>query len=287
MTVLGKILVGLNFLFSLVAASLFVFSYAARTNWHTSYDNLKGQYDVASASADLYAKEAGKARADCDEKVRLSNEQLAAKTAELKVQKDAAEETQRNLAATAENLKQANATIASNTQQKNLLQSDNKRLEAAVIAKDTEIKNNLVVMNDLKKDKVNADIARDGYKEMSEGLEKRVRELEEFVRKAKASGVVPAGGTVVSAADNPPPEDIQGFVKRDADPTGLVLISLGSDAGILKGHTLEVFRLAPQGKYLGRIKIIEVRPYESVGQIMGKATGPILKDDRVASKLLK
>ena len=55
MTVLGKILVGLNFVFSLVAASLFVMSYAARTNWKNSYDKLESEYKVAAGSADAYA----------------------------------------------------------------------------------------------------------------------------------------------------------------------------------------------------------------------------------------
>jgi ABC-type transporter Mla subunit MlaD len=286
MTVLGKILVGLNFVFSLVAASLFVMSYAARTNWKNSYGKLDSEYKVAAASAEAYAKEAAEARRANEEKVRISQEQLAAATKELTVQRGELIDAQRNLANASENLKQANLAIASNNAQKNLLTADSKRLEAAVIAKDVEIKKLLDVGNNLKKDKVNADIERDGFKEMAEGLEKRVRELEAFVKRAKATGVVPAGGNV-PASDNPPPEDLEGFVKRDGDPTGLVLISLGSDAGILKGHTLEVFRLSPQAKYLGRIKIIEVRPYESVGQMVGKPAGPILKDDRVASRLLK
>ncbi len=286
MTVLGKILVGLNFVFSLVAASLFVMSYAARTNWKNSYDKLDSEYKVAAASAEAYAKEAAEARRANEEKVRISQEQLAASTKELTLQKQQLLQCQSNLAATSENLRQAKLAIDSGNAQKKLLSDDSKRQEAAIIAKDAEINKLLAIGNDLKKDKVSADIARDGFKEMAEGLEKRVRELEVVVKKAKATGVVPASSTV-AASDNPPPEDIEGFVKRDGDATGLVLISLGSDAGILKGHTLEVFRLSPQAKYLGRIKIIEARPYESVGQIIGKPAGPILKDDRVASKLLK
>jgi hypothetical protein len=287
MTVLGKILVGLNLVFSLVAASLFVMSYAARTNWKNYAEKVEAEYKVADGSAKAYAVEAAEARRANEEKVRIAQEQLAAKSAELTVQKNQLDEAQRKLKATEENLAQANNAINSSNAQKNLLMVDSKRLEAAVIAKDAEIKANLTTMNDLKKDKVSADIARDGFKEMAEGLEKRVRELEAFVKKAKATGVVPAGGTITSPSDNPPPEDVEGFVKRDADATGLVLISIGSDAGILKGHTLEVFRLSPQAKYLGRIKVIEVRPYEAVGQVVGKPAGPILKDDRVASKLLK
>jgi hypothetical protein len=285
MTVLGKVLVFLNFILSLAAASLFVFSYAARTNWKASYDKLDSEYKVAAASAKAYSDEVAEARRTYGEEARIAKEQTAAAKAELQVARDQLQQTQTSLTNANKSLADANTTIASNTQQKNLLAADNKKLEAAVMAKDEDIKKLLAVGNELKKEKVNADIARDGYKEMNEGLEKRVRELEIFVANAKKSGVVPVD--VKISSENPPPEDIQGFVKRDADPTGLVLLSLGSDAGLAKGHTLEIFRLQPQGKYLGRVKIVEVRPYESVGQVIGKPTGPILKDDRVASKLLK
>src|SRR5260370_42493943 len=113
MTVLGKIVVGLNFVFSLVAGSLFVMSYAARTNWKNSYDKLDSEYKVAAGSADAYAKEAAEARRANEEKVRISQEQLAASTKELTVQKEQLLECQRNLAATSENLRQAKLAIES------------------------------------------------------------------------------------------------------------------------------------------------------------------------------
>src|SRR6516164_2761954 len=163
MTVLGKILVGLNFVFSLVAASLFVMSYAARTNWKNYADKVEAEYKVADGSAKAYALEAAEARRSGGERARIAEEQLAAKTAELKEQKNQLEAAQANLVATTENLRQAKIAIDSGNAQKKLLMDDSKRLEAAVIAKDQEIKTNLVTMNDLKKDKVNADIARDGF----------------------------------------------------------------------------------------------------------------------------
>jgi hypothetical protein len=62
----------------------------------------------------------------------------------------------------------------------------------------------------------------------------------------------------------------EGTVTRvDADKK-LVTISIGSDAGLQKGYTLEVYRLKPQPKYLGTVRVVEVRPTESVGQVEGK-----------------
>jgi hypothetical protein len=284
MTVLGKILVILHFILSLVAAALFVMVYAVHTNWKVAYDDLKKQYDVAAASATAYSQQAAESQRVNEEKVRFKQEELDAKAKELAVQKAAVDEAQRALAASQENVKQQARAIESNTAQKKAQAEEVKRLEMTVLNKDDQIKKLVETGNDLRKDKVNADIQRNAFEEMNQGLEKRVRELEETVKKAKQSGgIIPAGGF---PTDNPPPEDVQGVVKN-VDNSGLVLVSIGTDAGIQKGHTLEVFRLGAAPKYLGKIRIIETHPYESVGQVIGKPSGPIQKDDRVANKILK
>jgi hypothetical protein len=285
MTVLGKILVIVHFILSLVAAALFVMVYATHTNWKVAYDDLKKQYEVAVTSATNYSQQAAESQRVNEEKVRLKQEELDAKTKELAVQKVEVGEKQRLLTVADQNAKAQALAIEASAAQKKAQAEEVKRLEITVLTKDDQIKKLVETGNDLRKDKVNADIKAAAFEEMNQGLEKRVRELEDVVKKVKQSGVVPAGGS--NAVDNPPPEDVQGVVKKDADASGLVLVSIGTDAGIVKGHTLEVFRLGATPKYLGKIRIIETHPYESVGQIVGKASGPILKDDRVASKILK
>jgi hypothetical protein len=286
MTVLGKILVILHFILSLVAAALFVMVFAVHTNWKVAYDNLQKEYAAASASAKAYSEEAATARSVNEGKVRQKQEELDALTKELQVQKAAVEQAQVAMGAAQANVEKQRLALESSAAQKKAQAEEVKRLEMDNIAKAEQIKTVLENNNALRKDKVNADIARAAFEEMNQGLEKRLRELEETVKKLKQSGgIIPAGG--INAVDNPPPEDVQGVVKKDADATGLVLVSVGTDAGIVKGHTLEVFRLGASPKYLGKIRIIETHPYESVGQIIGKPNAPILKDDRVASKLLK
>jgi hypothetical protein len=88
---------------------------------------------------------------------------------------------------------------------------------------------------------------------------------------------------------NPPPENVEGVVNSVDSSSGLVTISIGSDAGLRKGHTLEVFRLPAdpkQSKYLGTLRILEVSAKEAVGQLVGRATAPLQSGDRVASKIL-
>ncbi len=75
---------------------------------------------------------------------------------------------------------------------------------------------------------------------------------------------------------------IEGEVKYAED--GLVVISLGSDAGIAKGATLDVYRLDP-ATYLGQLQIIEVRDRESVGKPVGKPPKPLQAGDHVTSKI--
>jgi hypothetical protein len=85
-----------------------------------------------------------------------------------------------------------------------------------------------------------------------------------------------------------PPPKIDGVV-RAATPEGLVEISLGSDDGIMKGHTLEVYRegtTANATKYLGRIEILSTKADVAVGKVIPQfRRGNIEKDDRVATRL--
>ena len=63
-------------------------------------------------------------------------------------------------------------------------------------------------------------------------------------------------------------------------------ISIGSDAGLTRNQTLEVFRLSPLPKYLGTIRILEVSPNEAVAQPTGRPSAPLQAGDRVASRIL-
>ncbi|HVU88346.1 MAG TPA: hypothetical protein VHD36_13580 [Pirellulales bacterium] len=82
-----------------------------------------------------------------------------------------------------------------------------------------------------------------------------------------------------------PPEDVKptldGLVLA-ANKDGLVEISLGSDDGLERGHTLEVFR---GSRYLGRIEVSVTQPDKSVAKILPQfRKGPIAKDDHVATR---
>jgi hypothetical protein len=115
----------------------------------------------------------------------------------------------------------------------------------------------------------------------SAGLEERVRELEALLARTDKMPPLPPPPGV----RNPPKDSVEGMITRVDEGTGLVTVSVGSDAGLQKGHTLEVFRLNPP-KYLGTIRIVDVRPTEAAGQFVVRPTDMVKPGDRVASKLV-
>jgi hypothetical protein len=85
---------------------------------------------------------------------------------------------------------------------------------------------------------------------------------------------------------NPPKEKIEGQVISVDEKSGLVKLNRGSDAGLERGHTLEVYRLSPAAvKYLGRVRILETTPKEAVAQPVGKLSAPLEKGDLFANRL--
>jgi hypothetical protein len=60
--------------------------------------------------------------------------------------------------------------------------------------------------------------------------------------------------------------DVKGMVVRVDAKTNLAQINIGSDAGLAKGQTLEVFRVKPQPVYVGTIVIVEVMATQAVGK---------------------
>jgi len=110
-----------------------------------------------------------------------------------------------------------------------------------------------------------------------------VTELEDLqVRRAEVGGGTGSSGI---STPRPPPTDVTGVI-RQVEPNGLVSISIGSDAGLLKGHTLHVYRTSPRPQYLGTVTLIEVSPHESVGRMDSAGRKLVKPDDTVASRIL-
>lgn len=84
---------------------------------------------------------------------------------------------------------------------------------------------------------------------------------------------------------NPPPQDVQGKITLISPDWDLVKIDLGSDAGLSKGHTLEVFRLQPKPVYLGTVQVLATTSTTAIARPLRGAKKDLRAGDLVASRI--
>jgi hypothetical protein len=101
---------------------------------------------------------------------------------------------------------------------------------------------------------------------------------------------VAGGGGRDPNAPNPPAVVVNGKIEK-VDGVDLVLLSLGTDHGVAKGNTLDVYRTQPDAKYLGMVRIIDANHHQSVARLIptGNAAfrAKLREGDLVTSKLIK
>jgi hypothetical protein len=115
-------------------------------------------------------------------------------------------------------------------------------------------------------------------------LEDRNAELMKALADAQRELAILKAGVKPEKPINPPRPDVQGVVQEVMND--LVRIDIGSDSGVHKGQELEVFRLKPEPKYLGKVRITDVWPNQSVGRIVKPMpTVKVQAGDRVATRI--
>ncbi len=291
MNILGKILVFLNLLFALAVGGFLLIDFQTRVNWKSKYDELKKEFTVARSNSELVKKENGDLHtklADLKQKAAQTDVTTAKKLgddAQLIPKYDSKMVTEQEM--------QKAILVAVEAKQKQLekYELENKTLAGLLTKRDQQV---LVLQQ--QKDKY--------YREMTQALNDKdiavgradqlMKQLKEVTLLSMKKDVLPADGgptKIKSKNDpNPPPFYIKGtIVKVLPDDNTLVEISLGSDQGLKKDQTLEAFRKQPTPKYLGMIRLVEVTPHRSVGQLVqGPYAAPVtLKTgDEVASQIL-
>ncbi len=287
MTAVGKILVFLNLVFSLLVGGFVAFAYVARTNWVAEFKKLETQNQVLAADARTFQSELQKAQQD-------AAAQIAKKDAELKNVQQDLDAANRVVAQLREDMgklesksqkENALATIA--TSEVGKRQEDVGQLRET-LRKERETNNALSKQNaELKDQATVAQIERRSVQDANNRLEQQLQQMAREMARMRANGG--ASAMARAGGKNPPPENVEGLVKN-TDSSGLMTLTIGSDAGLAKGHTLELFRLNPsspsQSKYLGTVRILEAEAHQSVAQPVGRLTAPPQRGDRVASRIL-
>jgi len=289
MNTVGKTLVILNFVFALIVGGLLVFDVALRNQWKERYETLLREAKVLEVARQQDQKIMQKLTADL-RGANIDKETTLQKMSDNDKLYEINERTLRDEKQVLENkLKNADILLAQS-------QKTQKRMGDEITVLYTTIKErefNIVKLEgDVKKYRIEAQnyesIAR-ARQTQNENLLEQIRDLTRDLARIQ-SGVSPDSMVILDPTrPNPPAVKIDGKIERvDGD---LVQLSLGTDHGLNKNNTLDVYRMQPEAKYLGMIRIIDAKHQSSVGRIV--QTGnvgfrPVLKQgDLVASKITR
>jgi hypothetical protein len=285
MTAIGKIFVIINLLFSLVVAGFIVMVYAKSTNWADATTKWKNAHQAAEASRAAVEKELQDERARHSAEVATLQQSVANLTAEVEGAKNNSKATADASEKIKKDIGGEQASMMALQTQLDKRKAEVTQLEQQVKAKDDAIVGTLKLKNDAVEAKVASEIKAASYQAKAERLEARVRETETEIVKLRRNGGSggTAGTSLVSMTNqsNPPSQAVEGIVtEKNGD---LIRISIGSDAGLEKGHTLDVFRLKPTPQYLGQIRLTDVRADQAVGVPVDRMKYPVQKGDFVSN----
>jgi len=283
MGALGKILVFVNLVFSLLTAGLIIVVFTTRSNWKDAYDKQSKNMAIVQASAQASETAAS-------EQVRLKDSEVQKLKGERKSAEDARAKTQEDLQKAQADLKALNDSFVKNTtnsdaftQELTRRKTELEALQKLLGERDQRISDIDLQMAKLRDEKVSYEIQYKAAKEKISGLMSQNETLtrENATLKAQlgsTSSQTPGGPKTV------PPEDVRGTVKQlNGD---MATISVGSDAGVNVGNVLQVYRLRPQPEWLCTITILAVTPNEAVGRLAGPKRIQVKPQDEVAATIL-
>lgn len=284
MGVLGKILVFINLVFSLLTAGLIIVVFSTRTNWREANTKLEQNVQIVRAAA--------KAEVDAaDEKIRQKDAECKALEREKKVAETSRGETEIKLKKALDDAlawERTHQGIQTNvdavTQELTRRKTEVEALQKLLSDKDKKISDIDVQMARLRDEKVQYEIQ---YKAAKEKITSLMSQTEALVRenaqlKAQLGNIQSTPATAITKTA--PPEDVRGTVKRVQGD--LATLSIGSDAGVSVNNVLQVYRQSPTPEYLGTVTILAVTPTEAVGRLAGPKRNQVKATDEVAAQLL-
>jgi hypothetical protein len=285
MTTLGKILVFVNLVLSLFIMALIVSVYIGRTDWHRAHDEVLKDRDVAKQNTQT----AINAVADRDAMINQLNVQVQKGQQDLaQAQANAQAQVERERAQVVlkdQENKQLNLNRTTERQELQASQKEKDYLRDRVANLDKELNAANLHVQESDNARVDAEI---NLRKTQDRNERLLAENERLNKDAVAAknAALNAGTASNGAKRRAPAEDVEGVVKSTDAQSGYITITIGSDAGLTKGDTLEVYRFKPEAAYLGTVEIIAVRADQAVAKPMGRLHGVIQVGDRVSSNIV-
>ena len=290
MNTLSKILIFLVFVMTFVIVGFVTHTFAARTNNSFTAEQYKTELDIARRNNQAMVETTGALqtqvtalKADLEAKkqdIALNQAQWTIREAELlKSFKDSEDR----------------AKFVDVTFEKALAAQERMKKEVDVLKTTIEDREDRIVkLNERFKNSQDLAISLDRdlkfSQERNQILISRVQELERNNAEIISSTNTVAGSSPREVtSSNPPQKFIRGVVERvDTTDKTLVRVSLGTDQGLKKDNTLEVYRLSPAAEYIGQIRIEDAHHHTSVGRLIrtpGVTPRAIREGDVVSSSL--
>lgn len=293
MTIIGKILTFLIFVFSLLFLGFAIIINNTNKDPRTKqswYERVKVM-EVAEKNfrEDLLAKEqeltslrsqiVAAARELAETKARIETER-----SELNSKVSVAENAMNNAITKFQQSQVVIATIQADIEKKtkeNLDLSDRIKqldIKLADLNQKNTTEKNLRIAAQIERDTTKARLT-----ENEAEITRLAREVE-TIRDQRSN--VPGPGNL--AKPQPPPVDVQGVVTAVTSDGAYISINKGSDHGLAKSQTLEVYRLSPKPEWVARIRIMQVSNHEAVGMVVEPQNRKptVLKGDQVGSSIL-
>jgi hypothetical protein len=284
MTILGKMMAIFVLILSIMQGALTVMLFVSRSHWANQSKQLQGNMAVADAATRQYQADLEKAIKDGNDRVAAaeakSNQYLKERDAQVVLRTA----TENELAAKKVELAAQTALVTKAQSDVQLRQADNERTLAVVKERDQQISDLVVANKKEREDRVTAEINLRVVTSLNVKLEEQLRGAMKQIVKATSPATT---SSLKPYAENPPLENMEGLVS-ETDPSGLVKLTLGSDAGLKEGNTLQVFRIAEnpsQSQYLGVVRIRSVTATNSVAEPLGKMSAPMKRGDYVSSRI--
>lgn len=281
MTLLGKSFTAVILILSTVFMVLSLAVNASHRNWKdvviTGVDGrpgLKQQIEDISRVNEQLREARQRTLASLDREQAARQTALAALQTQLDRLESDLEQSQAAEADLRSQVTIANQTALDRTQELERLTTENTRLRSQIRSEQQD-RDELFAQALQLTDEMNR---LRGFKQQ---LEQRNKSL--MAQVTRFEEVVTAKGIDVNEPlDGAPPERNGNILQIDR-PTSLVLVSIGYDEGLRKGHFLEVTR---KGRYVGKLKVRDTEPDRAVAEILKDYSEGILQEgDRVDTTL--
>jgi hypothetical protein len=269
MTALGKMLVFLVLVLSLVWNGLVVNAYVTRTNWKNEATFYQGEATRAADSANkMKALLEAQREAAKSEKLALEagNVRLAKQVGDYQTSLGNLNKTYGDFFTKTTELSNKTTQFEANVS-KLLTQVNDQSAQIGQREKEIDTLTIEAGKNKLAAERAQLDAA--AQQQRADTLAQRLQNLTDELEELKRRGVGGGGGPPARPGERvpPAPERFSGTVQsRDVIGDAVyVTLTPGLDAGLQKGARLTVYRLKP-AKYLGKLVITQANPKEAIGR---------------------